>query len=96
MKLETEEGKVWTVPHESDPAKIIVASNHRSTLLSMLSSIELAGVAQGYDYDDLAIYRTDSDDGYSHHYEMVLDRGTLVLWFDFEILNYQQHVKETP
>lgn len=94
MRIETEEGFFWTTPHETDPDLIIVASQHRSSLLAMVQSIELAGVSEGNDYDDLAVYRADSPES-THYYELVLDRTTLALWFSFEVHHYQQSIKES-
>jgi uncharacterized protein YheU (UPF0270 family) len=89
MRIETEEGFIWTIPHPTDRDLITVASRDYGTLESMIESIELQGTREGEDYDDLAI-RLNEELGY---FEMLLDRGTLILWFEFEMLNYQQHIE---
>lgn len=88
MRLKTEEGEYRIDRYPSDPTKIIVVSKTRETLLSMVNSIELAGTAEGRDFDDLYIYALE-DDQLKIWYEMVLDRDTLKLWFSFEIEHFQ-------
>lgn len=89
MRIETEEGRFWATPHDTNPDSIIVNAAEREILMSMWKTIQLAGVGHGHDFDDIAIYRVD-DTPLVHHYEMELDRGTLVLWFEFEALNFHK------
>lgn len=89
MRLETEEGFIWTTPHPTDPDLIWVASRDYSTLESMIESIELHGTQEDVDYNDFSIHFNE-ELGY---FEMLLDRATLILWFEFEVLNYQIHIK---
>jgi hypothetical protein len=88
MLIKTEEGtyKIDRYPH--DTTKIIVVSRSREALLSMINSIELAGTAEDEDFDDLYIYSL-MDDQLRLSYELVIDRSTLKLWFNFEIEHYQ-------
>lgn len=88
MRIKTEEGEYRIDRYPPDTAKIIVVSRSREALLSMVDSIELAGTAEGVDFDDLYIYSL-MDDQLRLWYEMVLDRSTLKLWFNFELEHYQ-------
>ena len=91
MHIETDMGWFWTEPHETDSSKLILLSTERSTLESVVDNIELMGRADDYDFDDLSIQHTQYPDG-SNYYRMELDRGTLALWFEFEV-RYYQHVE---
>lgn len=88
MHIRTEEGAYRIDRYPHDTTKIIVVSRSREALLSMVDSIELAGSAEGEDFDDLYIYSL-MDDQLRLWYEMVLDRSTLKLWFNFELEHYQ-------
>ena len=79
-------GCFWTEGHPSDSSKLILVSKEKSTLQSVVDNIELMGRADDYDFDDLAIRTKDGV------FRMELDRGTLVLWFDFEA-RYYQHIE---
>lgn len=87
--METEEGKFWTIPHETKPEMIIICARYRPVLESMLSGIELAGVEDGFDFDDIAIYVEDAGE-LTMHYEMPITRVTLGLWFMFEAEYYHK------
>lgn len=87
MRMETEEGFVWTIPHPTDEDLIWVASRDYGTLESMLETIELHGTPEGVDFNDIPI-RMNDELGY---FEMLITRATLVLWFEFEMLNYQPY-----
>lgn len=91
MNIETEMGYFWTEPHPSDPSKLYLVSTERSTLEAVVDNIELMGRADDYDFDDLAIHK-DSQLGEVRYFRLELDRGTLVLWFEFEV-RYYQHVE---
>lgn len=93
MQIQTEMGWFWTEGHETDISKLILVSTQRSTLQSVVDNIELMGRADDYDFDDLSIQHTQYPDG-SNYYRMELDRGTFVLWFDFEV-RYYQHIEGT-
>lgn len=84
MRLETDVGIFWTSPHP-DPDRVLLRSLSYSTLRNILSVIELAGVGDGNDYDDLYIVGTPEGDG---PFTLDIDRATLVLWFQFETLNF--------
>lgn len=78
MRIDYDGKYFWTSPHETDPELLILNSRERDVLEDILASIELQGVAEGRDFDDLAIYRE------TDFYSMVVDRSTLVLYFTFE------------
>lgn len=88
MQIKTEEGVYRIDRYPPDSTKIIVVSRSREALFSMVESIELAGVAEGVDFDDFYIYSL-MDDQLRLWYELVLDRTTLKLWFNFELEHYQ-------
>lgn len=88
MHIETELGYFWTEPHPSDGSKLILVSTEKSTLEAVVDNIELMGRADEYDFDDLAIRSTNHPEQL-RHYTLELDRGTFVLWFDFEVRFYQ-------
>lgn len=84
MKIEYDGGTIGTAAHPTDPNLIIVWSFRRDTLMEVVSSLELAGVAEGLDFNDLFV----AHDHARGCYEMHLDRATFALWFQFEVLNY--------
>lgn len=84
MRFESDLGVFWTTPHR-DPDRIRVCSPSEQTLRNMLLVIELAGVGEGNDFDDLYIGEPQSEDA---PYTLDIDRATLVLWFQFETLNF--------
>ena len=88
MLIKNEEGTYRIDRYPHDTTKIIVVSRSREALLSMVTSIELAGTAEGEDFDDLYIYSLE-DDQLRLWYELVIDRNTLKLWFNFELEHYQ-------
>jgi hypothetical protein len=91
MRIETEEGFIWTIPHPTDPELITIASRDMGTLLSMIETIELAGTHADKDFDDISILLNE-ELGY---FEMLIDRVTLNLWFEFEVQNYQLYIEGT-
>lgn len=88
MFIETEMGRFWTEAHPTDPSKLVLVSTEKSTLEAVVDNIELMGRADDYDFDDLAIHTSP----YPIHFTLELDRGTFVLWFDFEV-RYFQHIE---
>lgn len=84
MNFETDAGIFWTRAH-ADPNKVSLCSLSKDTLMTILASIELAGVEADADFDDLYIGPPTGED---EPYTLDIDRVTLILWFEFETLNY--------
>lgn len=88
MKINHLGRNFWITAHPTEPQQITAHSTKREDLEEMLDSIELQGRADDLDFDDLAIRATNEDDPAKRHFEMTMDRGTLILYFSFEINHF--------
>ena len=84
MNITYSSGSLRTEPFPKD-ADLLRVIGHADVLSDMVTSIELAGVAEDLDFDDLAVTVLVPEENLC---ELILDRATFVLWFQFEVLNY--------
>lgn len=82
QKIEYDQGTVhiMSVFGKDD---IALYSESKGTLLDVIQSLELAGVAEDKDFDDLSIKEDPNG-----HYRLIIDRPTFCMWLGFEVLNY--------
>lgn len=74
------------VPDLLAPDNVLVKSEFRDSLEELLETLQLAGVAEGKNFEDITIEEDFTD--YGTQYYIEIDKGTLALYLQFEILNY--------
>lgn len=82
QKIEYSEGTIH-IMSVFGKENVALYSESKATLMDVIQSLELAGVAEDKDFDDLSI-----KEGPDGHYRLTIDRPTLCMWFGFEVLNY--------
>lgn len=91
MWVSTSEGIILVRPALDDPERSIVSSTRLATLESLITSLELAGVAEDDDIEELYIRKKKGSDT---EWYINMSRVSLNLWFSFEVLNYLDDPEE--
>lgn len=71
---------------------VVIKSEWREALEELVGTIELAGAAEGIDFSTIVIEEEVTDYYFGHYIE--IDKSTLALYFQFEVLNFMGITEE--
>jgi hypothetical protein len=71
-----------------NPDNVFIHAHRKEDLETVLDSLELAGVQDGRYFEDLEIEEEDQPDPEYYPYFIEVTRVDLVLFMQFEVLNY--------